>query len=682
MTTKMVRCTAVLGMVVLAGCATTKPRPTAARDDWSLDRTPLNRSAARFDNDTALHLAWASAWRDRIVEVTGERTVGNTLVPYNEMMMHLDASLSETSLFANTHPAADVRAVAEASEQDARKFLTELKLDRELYEAFAALDVSAEDLETQFLVFKVLREFRRAGVDRDAATRQRVAVLSEEIVKLGQAFKRNVRDDRREILLDSLAGVDGLPQDWIAKHQPDENGKIRVTTDYPDYIPFVTYAHSDEARRRLNYEFLNRGYPKNIDVLQQLIAKRSELATLLGYKSWADYAIEDKMMASAENAHVFVDRLADLSRAAASRDLEMLLERKRQDNPAAAEIGDWERQYYDNKVKVERYAFDPQTIRPYFSFETVQNGLFELTGRLFGVEYRQVHGLNLWHDSVTAWDVFDTGEHIGRFYLDLHPRPDKYGHAAQFDYRTGIAGVRLPQAVLVCNFPDPRDSANGVALMEHHQVVTFFHEFGHLLHTIFSGHRKWIGNSGIVTEWDFVEAPSQMLEEWCFNPESLRLFARHYETGEMIPDELVAKLNESRAFGKGVWTARQMFFSVMSLNFYDAADPANLDTTQLMRELADAYFPYRFPDDTHVQCGFGHLDHYSAYYYTYMWSLVIAKDLLSRFEAEGLFNEQTAREYRRTILDPGGSKPAAELVRDFLGRDHSFEAFTNWMNRM
>jgi len=664
----------------LSGCATSKSGRTIERNEWSLARTPLNRSAGMLSNDSVEHLAWAKAWRDRILEVEGPRTIENTLVPYNEMMMRLEASLSENSLLANVHPDAGVRATAEAAEQEARKFQTELELDRDLYDAFVEVDMAGADAETEYLMYKLLRDFRRAGVDRDEATRQRITRLRGELVKLSQQFQRNIREGRREIVLDSPAELAGLPEDWIAKHPGDEQGRVVLTTDYPDYIPFMTYAENADARRRINYEFLNRGYPKNIEVLEKMIAKRAELASVLGYDSWADYAIEDKMMGTADNAHAFIERIMNIARDAMISDLEVLLARKRQDNPGATVIGDWERMYYETKVKNERYAFDPQEARVYFNYPDVLDGLLELTGRLFGVRYRQVHGLNLWHDSVTAWDVYDGGERLGRFYLDMHPRPNKYGHAAQFDYRTGIQGLRLPQAALVCNFPDPADSPDGVALMEHHQVVTFFHEFGHLLHTIFAGHNKWIGTSGIATEWDFVEAPSQMLEEWCFDETALGSFARHHRTGEPIPTDLVRKLNAARDFGKGVYTARQMFYASVSLNYYDT-DLEELDTTAMMYELADRYSPFALAEDTHVQCGFTHLDHYSAFYYTYMWSLVIAKDLLSRFEQEGLLNERTARAYRRAVLDPGGSKPAAELVADFLGRPYSFAAFKEWLNR-
>ncbi|RME41276.1 MAG: peptidase M3, partial [Planctomycetota bacterium] len=656
--------TVTAGMIVMAaGCATPgarRPQPEAP-GLWSLDATPLDRTPEELTVQTTEHLAWAKALRDRIVEVTGPRTIENTLVPYNRMMMHLDASRNEGELLAAVHPDPAVREAAEETQRRATKMITELKLDRELYEAFAALDVSHADAETRFVVEKILREFRRAGVDKPEEVRKRIARLNDEILKTGQTFARNIRDDIREIVLDSPADLAGLPADWIEKHKPGKDGKIHVTTQYPDYIPFMTYAKNADARRELYLKFRNRGYPQNLEVLDTLIAKRYELARLLGYDNWADYVTEDKMIESGENARKFIDRIAKLARGPAQRDYAVLLERKRKDVPGATSVADWEKDYYANLVRTEKFAFDPQSVRPYFNFVDVRDGLFKLTQELFGVTYRQVHGLNLWHPDVTAWDVYDKDRCIGRFYLDLHPRPGKYSHAAQFDYRTGIRGVRLPQAVLVCNFPDPRKSPEGLALMEHDEVVTFFHEFGHLLHAIFSGHNRWIGSSGISTEWDFVEAPSQMLEHWCYNADALRTFARHYQTGEPIPVDLVEKLRKASDFGKALHVAHQMFYAAVSLNYYNR-DPKDLDTTGLMVELQKRYSPFDYVEGTHFQCSFGHLDQYSAIYYTYMWSLVIAKDLFSRFEKEGVLNPRTARDYRRAVLEPGGSKKAADLV--------------------
>jgi thimet oligopeptidase len=671
-------------ILATSGCRSPEPKNTVKQrpsDRWALEATPLDRTAAELSNDSVEHIAWARAYRTRLLEVSGPRTIENTLVPYNEMMMHLDAALNEANLFARVHPDAEVREVAEHAEQEVQKFITELELDRDLYEAIGSLDVAGADAETQYMVAKRLRDFRRAGVDKSDADRARIAALQGEIVKLGQQFARNVRDDEREIVLQSLSDLQGLPDDWIEKHQPGPDGKIQVTTRYPDFYPFISYARNAPARKALYVEFKNRGYPANLEVLDNLLARRHELANVLGYPDWAEYATEDKMIGSAANAHSFIDRVAQAARPAVEREYDQLLERKRRDIPDAASVEDWEKNYYEQLVKSERYAFDPQAVRPYLNFPDVKQGLFELTGYLFGVTYRQVPGLKLWHDDVTAWDVYQGNNRIGRFYLDLHPRDDKYGHAAQFDYRIGVKNKRLPQAALICNFPNPADSRDGLALMEHEEVVTFFHEFGHLLHAIFSGHRQWMGISGITTEWDFVEAPSQMLEEWCYDAEALRLFAKHHRTREPIPADLVEQLRQARDFGKGLWVAHQTFYAAVSLSYYNR-DPAEFDTTDLKIELQEKYSPFEYVPGTHFQCGFGHLDGYSAVYYTYLWSLVISKDLLTPFVKDGLLSRDTADRYRTNILDPGGSKPAAELVRDFLGRDSDFEAFERWLTQV
>ncbi len=673
----------VVSMLLLAGCATTGPvsverLPTAT--EWPLNETPLNRSAAQLDNDTREHLAWAEAFRTRILEVTDRNTIANTLEPYNDMMTHLDAARSECALFARVHPDKHVREIAEEGERAVVEYLTELTLDRGLYDAFRGLDVTGADDATRFLAYKILRDFRRAGVDKSADVRAQIAELNAEIIELRQEFGRNLREDEREIVLESPAQLAGMPSDWMVKHPADADGKIHVSTRYPDRFPVLTYARDPEVRRRLYFEFKNAGYPANIDTLHELLTKRHELAQLIGYAHWAQYATEDKMIRSAINVQSFIDRISRIARDASERDYALLLERKRIDFINATAVEDWEKDYYETVVKTERFAFDLQSVRPYFNFPDVQRGLFDVTQKLFGVTYRQVRGLNLWHKDVTAWDIYEGSRRLGRFYLDLHPRSDKYGHAAQFDYRTGVLGKRLPQAVLVCNFPNPADDAKGVALMEHGDVKTFFHEFGHLLHTIFAGHGRWVGNGGATTEWDFVEAPSQLLEEWCYDTETLQLFAKHYLTRQPIPARLVQKLRQASEFGKGLAAAHQMFYAAVSLDLH-YRDPAGLDTTARMIELQKRYSPFPYVEGTHFQCGFGHLDGYSAYYYTYMWSQVIAKDLFSRFEREGLMNPQTALFYRKTILDPGGSKRAADLVQEFLGRPFSFDAFEEWLNR-
>jgi len=272
--------------------------------------------------------------------------------------------------------------------------------------------------------------------------------------------------------------------------------------------------------------------------------------------------------------------------------------------------------------------------------------------------------------------VVDGGKVVARFFLDMHPRPQKYKHAAMFDLCVGVDDG-LPKAALVCNFPRP--GPGEPALLQHGDVETFFHEFGHLLHHLFGGRQRYLAFSGIATEWDFVEAPSQMYEEWAWDTGVLQRFARHHETGEPIPAELVARMRSAKEYGKGLQVATQMFYAALALELH-ARDPDGLDTTERMVALKQSLLPFPHEEGTAFQASFGHLNGYSAIYYTYMWSLVIAKDLFSRFDGN-LMDPQVAASYRQTILSAGGSKPASDLCRDFLGREYSTGPFEEWLNK-
>ena len=602
--------------------------------------------------------------------------LATTLRAFDAAFAALGEAASRASLARNVHPDPVLRDAAEAAEQEVDALSTELSLDRGLYDALAALDASREDGATRYLVAKSLRDFRRAGVDRDAATRMRVRALREELVRIGQEFGRNIKDDVRRLELER-ADLDGLPEDWRRLHPLGEGGRVTVTTDNTDYVPFMTYARSESAREALWRLYRLRGHPKNLDVLSRMLARRAELSRLLGYPSWAAYVTEDKMIGSADAAADFIARIAGASEARMRRDHAQLLARKRKDAPGAARVESWDSAYLQERIKAEEYGFDSQSVRPFFEYGRVKRGVLDVTGRLFGIAYRRDAAAEVWHPDVEAYEVLEGDRLLGRIYLDMHPREGKYKHYAQFTLSSGQAGVRLPEGVLVCNFPRP--SAAGPALMEHGDVKTFFHEFGHILHHVLGGHTRWAAHSGVATEWDFVEAPSQMLEEWVWDPGVLATFARHVETGEPIPAEVVRRMKAADEYGKGLMVRQQMFYASTSLELH-RRDPDRLDTTALVAEMQERYTPFRHVDGTYFHESFGHLDGYSAIYYTYMWSLVIAKDLFGPFREAGLMTPETARRYRKTILEPGGSKPAAELVKDFLGRPHAFEAYEAWLN--
>jgi len=627
--------------------------------------------------ETRSAIAQARAELTTLLEVKGPRGEANTLLPNHRIQLLLSNVGHRAGLLSEVHPEKAVREAAETAVQEVSAYATELSLHRGLYEALASVPMEGLAPDTRRHLEHTLRDFRRAGVDRDEPTRARLKELADKAVRLGQDFDRAIREDVRAVSLhpEQLAG---LPADYIAAHPPGPDGRVRITTDYPDLLPFRQYAEDGEARRQLYLENTSRAWPGNERVFREILEVRAEQARLLGAPCWADYITEDKMSRAAQTVVEFLARVASVSEGPAARDVERLLQRKRRDFPAVTRVEDWEKAYYEQRVKQEQFAFDAQAVRPYFEFTRVREGLLAITSRLFDLRYVRVQEPSAWHPKVESYDVFQDDQKLGRIHLDLHPRPDKYKHAAQFPIVSGVAGVQLPEGALICNFPDPE--VHSPALLDHDDVVTLFHEFGHLMHHLLGGRQRWLGFSGVATEWDFVEAPSQMLEEWAWDPTTLRLFAHHIETDAPIPAELVERMRQANEFGKGAHTRHQVFYAQLSLLLH-SRNPAELDITRTMIELQSRYSPFPYVEGTHFFASFGHLNGYSAMYYTYLWSLVIAKDLLGEFQRHGLLDAQTALRYRDSVLAPGGSRDAADLVQEFLGRPYGFEAFQAWLER-
>jgi thimet oligopeptidase len=590
---------------------------------------------------------------------------------WDEASLRLSNVAAVASLLANVQPVEDVRTACEAAEVEVDRLVTELRQDRRLYDVFAALDPAGLDPVAARLLAKTLEDFRRAGVDLDDAARARLAEINERLTEVGQELSRNTRDDVRTVRVppERLAG---LPQDWLDRHPVDDDGLVTVTTDYPDSLPVRMFCHDADVRRQVTVAFLERGWPQNEPLLREIFDLRHELATLVGYPDWASYDADVKMIGTGPAIPEFVDRIAAAAEQPMRRDLELLLERYRRDVPDATAIDTADSLYYEELVRQERHDVDAQQVRRYFDFAAVRQGLLDVTARLFGLRYVAVPDAPVWHEEVTAYDVHASGfaddRLLGRIYLDLHPREGKYKHAAQFTLADGVAGRQLAEGVLVCNFSR--------GLMEHDHVVTLFHEFGHLVHHVLAGSGQWTRFSGVATEWDFVEAPSQMLEEWAWDADVLRTFAT--ADGEAIPVGLVERMRAADDFGKGYHARTQMFYAAMSYWFHTSRPD---DLTAAMRELQARYSPFPYIEGTHMFASFGHLGGYSSAYYTYMWSLVIAKDLFSAFDPADLFAPGVAARYRDRVLAPGGSRDAAGLVADFLGRPYTFDAYAAWLAR-
>jgi thimet oligopeptidase len=586
---------------------------------------------------------------------------------WNDVDVALGNATSLASVLSEMHPDEAVRTLAEDRAQQLSSIETDRSLDRELYEVIAGTGDGGDD-QRRRLRAHVLRDFRRSGVDRDDSVRARVREIADRLTVLVQDFGRAIRDDVRSIRI-RPEQLDGLPDDFVAAHEPGADGLVTITTDYPDVMPFRTFARDKQARHDIHAEFLNRAWPQNDAVLTEMLDLRAELATLLGYASWPDYDVEAKMVGTGDAIIEFIDKITAASDVAAHRDYDMLLARVRRDDPAATAVPRADLVFYEEQIRREDFDVDATEVRRYFEFDRVRTGLLDATARLFGLRYEPRTDVSVWHEDVSVYDVYLTDELLGRIYLDLHPREGKFKHAAQFDLTLGVTDRQLPEGVLACNFSR--------GLMEHREVVTFFHEFGHLVHHILAGRQRYARFSGVATEWDFVEAPSQMLEEWAWNAEVLRTFAVNAD-GDAIPRELVGRMQAAEQFGKGTFVRSQIFYSALS---YLLHRDRPRDLTAALREIQAAYDLFDYVDATHFHTSFGHLAGYTSGYYTYMWSKVIAKDLFSAFDPQQLFDTTVATRYRDTVLAPGGLADAADLITAFLGRPYSFDAFQRWLDQ-
>ncbi|HTC42586.1 MAG TPA: M3 family metallopeptidase, partial [Candidatus Acidoferrales bacterium] len=554
---------------------------------------------------------------------------------------------------------------------------TAISLNPAIYHALADLDVSKADAATQYYVKRTLLEFRLAGVDKDGATRARIQALSDELAKLGTEFERNIQDSQIKVTVKNRAELNGLPDDYINLHKPAANGDITLTSDSPDVIPVLKFAKNADLRRRMFLAYNDRAYPQNIKVLAEVLEKREELANILGYKHWADLNAADKMAVTSQNVSNFIDQIDAASRPVADREYQMLLASARKEQPGLGNIvtSDW--QYYFEQLRATEFNFNSQDARPYFPYDRVQQGILDVAAKLFHVSYRPVKDAVTWDPSVSTFDVYDGERRLGRIYLDMHPRPGKNQWFSSNPLLDGKRGQQLPEVTLICNFPGGKPGDPG--LMEYGDVTVFFHEFGHLMHWIFQGQQQWAGY-GSNLENDFVEAPSQMLEEWMHDPKVLATFARNYQTNEPIPADLVRRANRADAFGRGLWARGQLVYTNVSFDLHNSTpDPAKLET--IMDDSRKRFLPYTLVEGDHQIAAFDHLLGYTSAYYTYLWDKVIAQDFFKQFDRNDLLAPEVAARYRSTVLEKTGSMPANDLVKNFLGRPQAIDAFVAWMNQ-
>lgn len=609
-----------------------------------------------------------------LLAAEGPRTTENTLRHYDEAIEHLNLAAAQAGVLNSVAADKPVRDQAQQEAQRVAMAGSALSLNREVYEALAAMSLDGASTATRHFVERTLLGYRLAGVDKDQGTRDRIQALHERATRLSLEFSRNIQEGGKTIKA-TPAELEGLPEDYLARHPLADDGTVSLTTDPPDMQPIMTFAANPGLRERMFLAYNTRAYPANRQILLDLLTTRQEIATILGFRSWADLATADQMMKSAANVRIFLAKLNEASLEGAHREYELIMDFARGREPGLKAIDMTSRGYWYEQYRRSAYDFDSQSVRPYFPYAQVEAGVLDTASRLFKVDFRP-SSAPAWHPAVSVFEVFEDGRHVGRFYLDMHPREgkDKWFSAAPI-----VAGVRnrtMPEAALICNFPAGDDKDPG--LLQYSDVVTFFHEFGHLMHAILGGHTEWAGLSGFATEGDFIEVPSQMLEEFFRDEKLLQSFAKHYQTGEVLPSEIIRKMKQAGAFGRADWIRTQLYYTTLSLDLHDQ-DPSGIDLDTITRNLYESLQPWTWRGGNHMYASFGHLTGYSSNYYTYAFDKVIALDFFCQFDPNDLLGCDAGERYRKTVLEQGGSKPGREMVRDFLGRDEEFSAFSKWL---
>jgi thimet oligopeptidase len=612
-----------------------------------------------------------------------ERTFANTFVALESAVDIVNQASGKYAFMSHVSDDDALRETARDWDERLGKYAVQLGFREDLYAAVKEFATSPEAAslrgEEKRLLDFTLRDYRRNGFELPREQREQVQALMNRLVELGTEFRKAI-DTWDDAIVVSREQLAGMPDRWIdGLRRVEEDGatKYRVSLDYPEIMPFMDNADSGELRREIFLKNQNKGGEPNVKVLEEAISVRAQIAALLGYDSWAAYVVEKRMAKDRANVDRFLHDFGQRLSPKAEADMAILARAKEQHaGDATLHIWDW--WYYTNRLLKTDYAVDDFAIAEYFPLQACLDGLFLVTQDLLGIRYRPVPDAPRWHADVQAFDVFDSdgaggAEPLARFYMDLYPRPNKFGHAAAFTLRSGRelpdGSYQRPVSAIVANFTKPTPEAP--SLLRHTEVVTLFHEFGHILHQTLTTAR-FLEFSGTSTERDFVEAPSQMLEHWVWDRDILRRFSRHHKTGEPLPDDLLDAMIRAKNLSSGIRERRQLFFA--RLDFAMHSPGFDGDTT---KAVADLYpltgFPY--PKDTHFQGGFGHMFGYDAGYYGYLWSRVFGDDMFTRFEGAGLLDRATGLDYRRKILEPGGSIDGDELVRGFLGREPNMDAF-------
>jgi len=681
-----------LGLLGPADAAPRKPRPgvamQAAHALTSAPRTtllPLDPQQSPEGLKAQVRAAKAACERDLATVAAlkpEQRTFANTVEALEEAVARFVESTSRLTIWKELHTDKAVRDAAGEAEELSSQFLVQVASRRDLYAAIKAWQEgpgkSAKlDAQQARLLELTLRDFRRSGLALDDARLARLVELRTKLASLQVEFSKNLNEDITTLAFsrDQLAG---MTEGWLGRLKRDAEGRYLVTTKYPDYFPLMEGCKVAESRRRMYLAFNTRQAEGNTRLLAEAVRLRDEAARLLGYTTHADYVAEDRMSGKAATVRGFLEPLVERMRPRRDADYARMAALKAAETgEAGATLQPWDFAYYLAEWKRADYTLDDEEIRQFFPAERVVPAMFGVYEELMGVKIRPVDGAQVWHPDVKLYvmEDADDGKPMGWFYADLFPREGKFGHAAVAGLSASreLAGrYNAPLAVLMANFTPPSGDKPG--LLTHGEVRTLFHEFGHICHQLLT-RARYASQAGTNVAGDFVEAPSQMLENWVFEPAVLDRISGHWqEPSRKLPKETIERLRAARTFDAGYKYTRQLFLASFDHALHTGGGEVDPGAVELATYRAImGVVP---PAEQRMGASFGHLmGGYDAGYYGYLWSEVFAADMFSRFASEGVMNGRLGRRYRETILAKGRSVDPSELLKEFLGREPSQESF-------
>ncbi|MCR9227220.1 MAG: M3 family metallopeptidase [Flavobacteriaceae bacterium] len=626
---------------------------------------------------------------DDIVNNLEPPTFENTLEALDFSGQQLDRI---SSIFFNLNSAEtneEIQKIAQEVSPILSEFSNDITLNeglfsriKTIYEQRDSLDLTTEQLT---LLEKKYKNFSRNGANLKEENKKRLREIDAELSKLKLTFGENVlaETNNYQMLLTDEEDVDGLPEGTkeAATQLAESKGKEgwMITLDYPSYIPFMKYAKNRELRKELSMAFASKGFHgnelDNQENVKRIVNLRHERANLLGYKTHADFVLEERMAETPEKVKDFLNELLEKAKPAAEREFrELEAYAKESDNIDRLEK--WDSAYYSEKLKQKLFNLDDEKLKPYFKLENVINGVFKVAEKLFGLTFKEVDNVDKYHPEVKTFEVYDNDEFISLFYADFHPRAGKRGGAWMTSYKpqyTLKGKNSRPHISNVCNFTKPTSSKP--SLLTFNEVTTLFHEFGHGLHGMLAN-TTYPSLSGTSVYWDFVELPSQVMENWCYEKEALELFAHHYETGESIPMELVEKIKESATFQEGMATVRQLSFGLLDMAWHEK-DPSGIKDVKAYEEQAFESTNL-FPEtpETCMSTSFAHIFQggYSSGYYSYKWAEVLDADAFAYFKENGIFSKMVADKFKENVLSKGGTENPMDLYIKFRGAEPNVNA--------